>query len=158
MELTEVDENCDAEDEEETISNQKKSMFEKPVHTAGPSMDTKMHDFAEEGELERINRDIKREAEMKDQLYYKILHSKNKDFSNLLHSSESQSSELEFVPSKGQTFNPDKIIKQTQAVHRIKTCLQKKMKRNFQRWKARASVLSNEYRFKLLTQRLILQR
>lgn len=45
IELTEVDENCDAEDEEETISNQKKSQFEKPVHTAGVSLANKMNDF-----------------------------------------------------------------------------------------------------------------
>ena len=54
------------------------------MHTAGPSMDTKMHDFAEEGELEKINTEVRREAEQKDQLYYKILHSKNKDFKDLL--------------------------------------------------------------------------
>ena len=44
MELTEVDENCDAEDEEETISNHKKSQFEKPVNTAGVSLTNKMQD------------------------------------------------------------------------------------------------------------------
>jgi hypothetical protein len=44
--MTEVEENCDAEDEEEiTISNHKKSQFEKPVHTAGPSLSNKMPDF-----------------------------------------------------------------------------------------------------------------
>jgi hypothetical protein len=66
MELSEVDENCDAEDEEETISNLKKSQFEKPVNTAGPSgpsLASKLHDFAQEGELERINDDIRKEAE-----------------------------------------------------------------------------------------------
>ena len=69
VELSEVDENCDAEDEEETISNMKKSQFEKPVHTAGPSgpsLVSKMHDFGEQGELEKINDDIRREAEQKD--------------------------------------------------------------------------------------------
>lgn len=36
-----IDENCDAEDDEITISNQKKSQFEKPVHTAGLSFGNK---------------------------------------------------------------------------------------------------------------------
>lgn len=43
---------------------------------------------------------MRREADAKDKLYYQILHSKNKDFSNLLHTSESQSSEIELVVSK----------------------------------------------------------
>lgn len=42
-----MDENCDAEDDEITITNEKKSQFEKPVHTAGvSSLSMKKHDFS----------------------------------------------------------------------------------------------------------------
>lgn len=46
-----------------------------------------------------INKEIRKEAEQKDQLYYQILNSKNKDFGTLLQTCESQSSDLELVVS-----------------------------------------------------------
>jgi hypothetical protein len=81
------DADCDAEDDEVAISKQKKMDFEKPVQTAGP--EGKNHDFRMAGELEEISTKSKQMASVKNQLYEKILNSKNKNFGGLLHTSES---------------------------------------------------------------------
>lgn len=160
VELSEVDENCDAEDEEETISNMKKSQFEKPVHTAGPSggpsIVSKMHDFAEEGELEKINDDIRKEAEQKDKLYYQILHSRNKDFGTLLQTSESQSSELEFAAKSHRTGNLEQVAKQTKAAAVIQHYLQMQIRQVLKQWRDHTDLMANEQRFRVRNYRLLL--
>lgn len=164
MELTEVDENCDAEDEEETISNHKKSQFEKPVNTAGVSLTNKMQDFQEDGELERINKEIRKEAEQKDELYFRILHSKNKDFSNLLQTSESQSSEIEMVVSKNISQKAmildktDDLVAQTKAVATIKHYLQMQLRKALKVWRSQTDLIINEHRFRVRNYRLLLQK
>lgn len=170
-----TEENIDDEDEA-TISKQKKQEFEQPVQYAGP--DNREYDFnAEEmaniakGQDNRANDPTKKpdDGTIKPQIFYQILNSKNKDFGNILRTSNSVSSVVSYEEIGGnkevaQQANIDvnQVTSMTFAKSRAVKCAEKflslRLRRVMRQWRKDTELYLTEIRFRLRNSKLQLQR
>ena len=84
--------------------------------------------------------------------YYNILQSKNKDFGQIVATSESQS-EIG-IP----TVNPIQILQRSRAIFVMKKSLERPLKRAMKKWRHETEACIAELSFKLRQKQLYLQR